>query len=436
MLAESFLCYESDSTRSSDRRTSIVANPTNPDCTRTELTRLLALKDNPLRLDSITLQVARWFAAKEGLTVFPSEDGDSSTTQHDATRLAVFQAILNSPAAPEAPPACEERGYIGRMMCASRFASLVHHLRTNERTYDAIKQALNTCDRQRVPSSQCFVDTSFVRLLDTPERFMEDLVEDLLLRAWKIERHEEQMRLANIDAYPSFPKTDAPVFHDSHTTIVALIQFVNRRFSESMGAGLQWDPSSVPDRHLHGVWEVFHFLPYSIAVGAGVAVDRTEGGVQRVSGLHQAPLTLGWRPTLSIGNRHPDVALTLPFELSYFYTDSLAYAHLQLGIAAGVGAEFLRSDLFPIGFSLLLANHLNKLQNPRWSRRGDYPYINSGTTIVPEVSMDMLNRSLRAAVRWAAPEPGRREFAVQVSLADVNGLLYWVFRGVRLPPPQ
>ena len=396
-------------------------------CAHDALWRLL--KSNPLRLDPFTLHVVRWFGKGDDLV--PLGEDNFKPSDAESLRLSVLRAILDSPAPPELPPKCDERGYIAKAICSSGFATLLHHLRTGKGVRAAIQKSLDENIECGGPDdagrARCFVDSSFVALVDDPPRFIDKLVEDLLLRAWRVEKREAQLAHNNVLAYPSHPKSDAPVFHETHSTVIKAVQFAHRRFGSAARDGFQLDPSTVPDRHIGWSERFFHLFPYSISVGSGVSADRSfKTGERTVSNLSGTPVTAGWQPTWALRDRAPEFAIGLPLELTYYLTpnggdpaDSLGSLHT--GFAGGLSAQFNRSRSIPFDVSLLLGNHLLKAQERRWQRPAFQPEI--ATTV---------KGSLRLAVRWtvfARAEGARRsEYAFITSLLDLNGVLYWLFR--------
>ncbi|HET8811293.1 MAG TPA: hypothetical protein VFM67_01725, partial [Gaiella sp.] len=413
VVGESFICAPSGVTSDA--------------CAITAQLRLL--RENPLLLDPFTLRVARWFAEQEHGTTFVPER--LAFTSEERSRLGVLRAIFDALAVPAGTgkaPRCQEPGYLGRQLCSSGFGVLLHQLRAEP--YTRIRSAWGNNVGCPQPSDaargRCFVDASFVRLIEDPENFLDHLVEDLLLRAQMIEDREQDLRESNVARYPYEPKSDAAVYHEAHTRIVRVARAAHRALSAATLRGFQKDPSSVPDRHLGWRARLAHALPYYVIVGEGFPSGRTQDDRESVGPARATPLTLGWQPSRSNGDRHPDNGFTVPLELSYFQvrdtpSDPGRWS-TRLGLAAGLGIQFRRSSAVSPGIAMLYTNHLLKEQDPAWRNTTALRLVSEGSVTFAKI--------FRGSVRWTplsrSADGYHREFAVQLGIADFNGLLYWI----------
>ena len=413
---------------------SFVCSPTRGDlndCAKTVQLRLL--RDNPLRLNPFTLTITRWFAEREHGAVFPTSDNFKPSSD-ESRRLRVLRAIFDILATPEnsgEAPQCHEPGYLARDLCSSGFGVLLFQLRTISDVHLAILNAYANRVECHQPSDpergRCFVDRAFVRLIDDPESFLDRLVEDLLLRAQNIEDHEERLRMLDVARYP-YAKSDARVYHESHSDLIKVAQAAHREFSAATLRGLQKDPSSIPDRHVGAFEKVMHGLPYYVLLGEGLAGNRLPNGGYRVEPARATPFTVGWQPTWAIADDHPDNALMLPVELSYFRARHVpadpGQLSTRLGVAGGLGYALWRSTSVSPSVAVLLTNHLLKEQDPAWTNASSLRLIQDASVV--------FEKYLRVSYRWTpfsrSTDSGHREYALQAGVVNFNGLLYWLFR--------
>ncbi|MEZ4416685.1 MAG: patatin-like phospholipase family protein [Gemmatimonadota bacterium] len=358
-------------------------------CAEAEIVREL-IEDEGLQLGPFAPPVLASIFAIE----YPGQRPPSVAWPEDTDgRVVLLQALVaaNERVLAGTDNGCAGRGSIERLVCSGGFDEILRSLREDDRAMDVIRDWAERpeCGRDQWEHAQiegCLADYTFRELVQNPPLFMSRTAEQVLRQLWRVET-----RLASDDQNNQEP----------------LIQFVELWFRSAWGKYQdRWDtdPSTIPDGETFGNW-LFHLAPNQLSVAAG-----TKGGD-----------IWGLRPTYHLG---PDWALVAPLSLTF--NRPVDNPDERWRLHGGLGVLKKSESLMVSGLQLTG----DVLRAPRWSDG------NAGQRDLWGVSMTgyFFAGKITGTLRWIPGNDSELysgdDVAVILGLADVNGLLYWVSRGL------
>ncbi|MCA9736081.1 MAG: patatin-like phospholipase family protein [Gemmatimonadetes bacterium] len=348
------------------------------------------IEDDGLRLGPYAPAVLSELYAVE----FPDEPRPRvSWPEGDDGRSLILQRLIdaNRRVLDGVDQGCSGRGTIERLVCSGGFDEILRALREDDAVMDVIDDwaEREACDRDAWMTAQvegCLADYTFRELVRNPPLFMSRTAEQVLRQMWRVE---------------------AGLAAEDESNTAEVVQLIELWFRSAWGKyqdAWDTDPSTIPDGETFWNW-LFHLAPNQLAVAAG-----TKGGD-----------IWGLRPTYHLGPRWALVApLSLTFNRPVENPDERWRLH------GGFGLLRKSESLLLSGYQLTA----DVLRAPRW-RIEDAPDRTAWGT---SLTAYLFAGKVTTTVRWMPGNDSELysgdDVAVILGLADFNGLLYWISRGL------
>ena len=318
---------------------------------------------------------------------------DVAWPSDDDGRTAILRTLVraNRNLLLEVDDRCAGRGTIEQLVCGGGFDEVLETLRTDEEAIAAIRDwaSREGCGRRDWMTAQiegCLADYTFRELVQNPPLFMSRTAEQILRQLWRVES-----KLAG----------------DNHRNQLGTIQFVELWFRSAWGKyqdSWDTDPSTIPDDETFWNW-LFHLAPNQLTVAAG-----TKGGD-----------VWGLRPTYHFG---PDWALVAP--LSMTFVRPVENPDERWRVHAGFGVLKKSESLMMSGLQLTAdVLRATSFEMPEVTDRDLW-----GTSLTAYFFAGKITGTLRWIPNNASELYGGDDVAVILGVADFNGLLYWLSRGL------
>jgi predicted acylesterase/phospholipase RssA len=283
---------------------------------------------------------------------------------------------------------CRSGDAIVTVLCHDGFRDMMRRFAN-----DAVLQALERADASRAsclppdwPTSSfvCEADADFDRFVRSPEPFMADKMALMLHQLWRVERRRQQDKMKEWTGLATL----------GEVTFQSGVAYRYRR-------GFELNTSTIPNSS-GWAWLAAVFPNYlSINVGS-------QG------------LEFGFRPTIHISN---SLALGVNFVPLHLIQGTTSYVDRYRW---AVGPTFHIKEPDPVVSGLETGVEMFA----RWPRN---PFgKDAGRVWSIPVTVYMLADKLRVSLRYIPSNhsaiDGGSDFAVNVGLADLSGLVYWIFR--------
>jgi len=278
------------------------------------------------------------------------------------------------------PPRCQQADLITETLCADRFGEVLREF-TTPRVRRTIEEWVKGCNAKRdTPPRDCLADQPMLDLIHDPNAMLRSTFLSILARLRTVEANRKKEGAEN------------------YKLAVKWLEMAYRSTDGTARRGHDLDPSSISSENSR--WRVMSLVPFYAGGGFGVP-----------------SFEFGWQPTFHFNAR---LAAIMPIEFSHFKdgTPQRTY-HWYNAISPGAAIKF--NSLF---VSQLQANvrFTTKVDGLPWSSQGRGTF--EGGTL-------LFGGKMRLTAFVIPPRlAGDRTFrwAGTISVADANGLLYWLMR--------
>jgi predicted acylesterase/phospholipase RssA len=359
----------------------------------------LDLARAPFGLDSVGKAVVIRVLSRElpGLEdkVAVSDDHPNGAVASERERLDALDAVEKATYAQindQREYVCPSDDLPERLLCSDGFGRVLDSL-SNDGRFTALIDSwaesgpCNPPKPEDYDAEKCLAEHILKDFMHGPRNTMQGI----------IDRSLYQMRAAEED----IKSRGKPDFRMA----VKTVEFVYRSGNHKSRRGWDMDPSSIPP-HDDKLWQIMHFLPYY--VGSSVGTSGTQ---------------VGWEPTVHFGWK--SLIVKMPFELDHLPVGYDRFGKLSWypALTPSVGRDFAKPWLNQLAVGGRTELNLGVSEGNPWVR--------SRSPVMPEISVLTLMGKVRVAayrVPVSHAAAGRALLRGTVSLADVNGLLYWVLR--------
>jgi hypothetical protein len=374
------------------------------DCTRAET---MAMATDGFGLDTVGRVVAGRVVAREypeyAWNAIPLDSTHAGPRPSDAERARVLLAIEDATYATmrdRRPYDCPSGDVVATILCFDGFDRILAPLSSDKAFMQAIERwaddkSCHPDDLTTYDPTNCLAEPALYRLLDNPHAAMQHNLDRML----------HQMR--NAEAYAKDHG------RPDYKFLVKTAELLLRSTDQQSRRGLQGDPSSIAPGDAFPWW-LAHFLPYYV------------GGYVGATGLD-----VGWQPGANFGacyywfgrkleNCHMYLAVPVEYDHVRRDYDPLAPYSNFTSVSPMVGHNFAKLWLNQIGVGV--RQEINARAPLVLSRR---------SPPMPEVSALLMVGKARVSVFRLDPSlvPGHHPRPVAtLSVADANGLLYWLVR--------
>lgn len=348
------------------------------ECTARELTELAT---QSLEIDDTGLHVLNHLLSQgqPSFTILPPE-----SVPVNIEKVNTLKAIANAEISLLGHDSkCKIQGMVTLALCMDGFRAFLDRLDADTVVDVAAvfgRWADSTaCDLEDDPSrANCWAERDLSNLVEEPELQMHAYMGSVLRRLRSVEERGEQ----------TIPKA-----------ITRLAEGAYRSTDYRYRRGMELDPSSIPPYEKLAGWGALALMPYY--AGATVGIRGWQIGWQPT--WHTPPMTAPW------------LAIGLPLELAQM-SDMSTVPNSHLYAAATPSLIWRRTSL------------VNQIQ--LGARVAACVEGNCSRTlrVGPEVTAHVLSKLRFSLYRHVSGTNGMRKLAGSVSVADMNGMMYWALR--------
>jgi hypothetical protein len=320
----------------------------------------------------------------------------------DWAHVAVLKAVARADSAQlsPAPKNCRSVGFVGPLICGDRFGEFLDALNKDTAAVRTIRMwgQQSPCKEDRtVPKARaCMAERGLADLITKPEITLYQMTANTLRRLRGVEdlRSSEKSKNSKLIA----------------RTLEAAYYSNAARFHR----GMEFDPSTIPGYEGKSAWGMMHILPYYV------------GGTLGASGA-----VIGWQPTWNLPwpERDPlgpvspgSLALVAPTEMIHVpQTAPRAVYRRFVAVSPSIA---IKRNSFTVPQIQVGARYTTQWHS--WAQRKVDGRLHF------EAAAALFGSKLRLSVFRMRTIPNDRLRTMgTVSLSDVNGLLYWMFRSTR-----
>jgi predicted acylesterase/phospholipase RssA len=334
---------------------------------------------------------------------------DAPSTEEDTVRAVVLGQLADAAVRLDVTNrqfGCEGKDVIAQALCQGGLDSLLQAIRTPE-LQTVIQRAADDCRAAKNSGKGiCFIDTGFADLIADPTRAVDSLIRVVLLQLDRVERRERLAKRSN------------------HQLVTKAASAFYELARETRRRGLDLDPSTIPD----------DAPMVALRSGLRVAIPYNLG-----MSANRAGLWSSWRPTYYVGSR---VGIVTPFGINRMSllraatTSWLWEAHVGLGALWRTRSLTVSTFEASAGYGLPISEAREGVERAKAAGTST-PTQPDGRKATPDpfydVGIYILAGRLRLGWRgYVARSPVVRPPGfVTFSMADANGLFYWLLGPVR-----
>ena len=336
----------------------------------------------------------------------PVDDMPSHLERRDAERLRVLRGLTvvqRKQLYRTGKSACDTKDWARALLCGGHLDSLMFDIKHDEPLFHTLERWSDEkqCDQASTLETPCLADDSFVSLVNDPAGEFKHRVGHVSTRLW---RQEEDVRDRNKKARAGMRKTK------EYSSWVEFAEFVLRSYDWPARRGVDLDPSSIPPE---GADKTKRFLtsllPYHLSGGIGIA-----------------GFEAGWTPLIHVGERW---ALQFPqgvMNMRETYLREESPTPRRLYLVSGAGFLYKPGGLVIPGIGLAARPILGSTRFKHRSIKATRVPLD---LVSAELSIYALAGKLRLSVYTVPPGiEARKKYGVRAGVADLPGILYWIWR--------
>jgi predicted acylesterase/phospholipase RssA len=348
-------------------------------------TRNLALR--AFSIDPVGRYILQRVLAREFPALWPTAMKTSPAEQGRLIVLAAIEEATHAKVVNRFPYDCRHGIWVVRVMCADGFDRVLEHLGNNKSAVELLR-----CRHERGAACD---DGSGKPFYPSSVELTYDLVSD---------RRRTLDRIMTA-AFRQMRDTERKQVPRGRPTAVKMTELVLRSTEPHDSRRVDGGPTSIPRGD--GLWGLLAYAPYYVGLSIG------SQGIQ-----------FGWQPSVHLGWYNKGIVLHAPIEVARLPRQ----LDVQQGNAFGVSVSP------SVGFDLQSPVMNQVSMGLRLTQEGRWTPLRSAKVRQPalEVSSYWLFRKVRAAAYLVpaksinSPDGGR--WLATLSIADINGALYWMLR--------